>query len=122
MKKDVWQQDWIIGVLISIVFFLLSQNEFIQTLERTAYDFGVRSSQRDPGDQIVVIAIDDQSLDKLGRWPWPRDIIAKMIGKLDEAGAKVIGSTILMSENQAASASIQNLIDYVDSTGLDKAY
>ena len=105
-------------MIISFVFMFLAQNEFIQGLERSAYDFAVKSLQRDPGDQIVIIAIDDQSLDSLGRWPWPRDILANMVNKLTMAGARVIGNTILMSEAQTTPESIRNLINYVESTGL----
>lgn len=118
MKKAFWRRDWFTGLLISFVFMFLAQNELIQGLERAAYDLGVSASQRHPGDQIVIIAIDDQSLDNLGRWPWPRDIQANMIDKLSAAGARVIGNTILMSEAQTAPKSIENLITYIDSAGL----
>lgn len=67
MNKSFWQKDWFAGILISCVFLFLGQNELIQKMERVAYDFGVKASQQDPGDQIVVIAIDDQSIDNLGR-------------------------------------------------------
>ncbi len=43
MKKAFWRQDWFAGMLISFVFLFLAQNEFIQGLERTAYDFAVKS-------------------------------------------------------------------------------
>jgi eukaryotic-like serine/threonine-protein kinase len=122
MKKGFWRQDWFAGLLISFVFMFVAQNELIQGLERTAYDLGVKTSQRDPGDQIAVIAIDDQSLNNLGRWPWPRDILANMIGKLTAAGTKVIGNTILMSEAQTAPESVQNLIGYVESAGLGEQH
>ena len=116
MKKAFWRKDWFAGVIISIVLFIFADNEFIQGLERNAYDFAVKVSQKDPGDQVVIIAIDDQSLDNLGRWPWPRDILANMIDKLSAAGARVIGNTILMSEPQTAPESVENLIRYVESS------
>ncbi len=120
MKKGFWRQDWFAGMLISLVFLFLSQNELIQGLERSAYDLGVTASQRDPGEKIAIIAIDDQSLDNLGRWPWPRDMLANMINKLTAAGAGVIGNTILMSEAQTTPASIQDLLAYLESAGLVK--
>jgi eukaryotic-like serine/threonine-protein kinase len=119
MNKSFWQKDWFAGILISCVFLFLGQNELIQKMERVAYDFGVKASQQGPGDQIVVIAIDDQSIDNLGRWPWSRDILAKMIDKLNDSGAKVIGNTILMSESQTAPESIQELISYLEAAGVN---
>src|SRR5262249_39968131 len=50
--------------------------------------------------KVAVIAIDDQSLGNIGRWPWSRDVLAKMTDKLTEAKAKVIGYTVLFAEPQ----------------------
>lgn len=48
--------------------------------------------------RIVLAAIDDESLSEIGRWPWPRFRLAKLIQKLDTFGAKVIGFDIFLSE------------------------
>jgi CHASE2 domain-containing sensor protein len=53
-----------------------------------------------PADKIAVIAIDKQSIDNLGRWPWSREVHAKMIDGLAAAKAKVIASTVFFSEPQ----------------------
>ena len=45
-----------------------------------------------PAPNIAVIAIDDDSIGKLGRWPWPRDYHAALIDKLSKGGASVIGT------------------------------
>ncbi|MBF0297112.1 MAG: adenylate/guanylate cyclase domain-containing protein [Oligoflexia bacterium] len=39
---------------------------------------------------MVLLAIDDDSLKKIGRWPWSRSIIAKIIKKLHKFEAKVV--------------------------------
>ncbi len=49
---------------------------------------------------IAVIAIDDQSIANIGRWPWPRDIQARMIDILAAAHAKVIVNTTFFFEHQ----------------------
>jgi serine/threonine-protein kinase len=72
----------------------------MQSLERKAYDLGVGMAARDPTDRIAVIAIDKQSIDNIGRWPWSRDIFADMIEKLAASKAKVIGTTVFFSEPQ----------------------
>ena len=118
MKKGFWRQDWFAGLVISLAFLFVAQNELIQGLERTAYDLGVRASSRDSGSQISVIAIDDQSLDNLGRWPWPRDILADMITRLSEAGARVVGNTILVSEAEQGPETVNALFDYLEQGGL----
>jgi serine/threonine-protein kinase len=117
MKKAFWQSDWFLGLVITIVFVLVGPSGFMNNLERTAYDQGVRSTQKDPGDNITVIAIDDESIDNLGRWPWPRTIIATVVDRLTAAGAKVIGSTIILSEEQVnpASSDIEQAISLLGS-------
>ncbi|WP_027849557.1 CHASE2 domain-containing protein [Marinospirillum minutulum] len=47
---------------------------------------------------IVIIDIDETSLQHEGRWPWSRAKIAKLVEKLNEAGAAVIGFDILFGE------------------------
>jgi len=47
---------------------------------------------------IVIVAIDDDSIDYLGRFPWPRDIHARMIENLAEAGAAVIAIDLVFTE------------------------
>jgi len=100
VKKSFWKTDWFAGLLISLLFLFSGGSELLQGLERKAYDLGVRASDRQPGDQVAVIAIDDQSIANLGRWPWPRDIHAKMIDLLAAAQAKVIGHTVFFVEPQ----------------------
>ncbi len=99
-KTAFWKKDWFIALVISMVFLTISGSAPIISLERAAYDWGLQSTSREPSEQIAVIAIDDESLANLGRWPWPRDLHAEMIDILSEAGAKVIGYTAFFFEPQ----------------------
>ncbi|MCW8830472.1 MAG: CHASE2 domain-containing protein, partial [Gammaproteobacteria bacterium] len=100
MKQGFWKSDWFVGLIITIVFFLFMHSTFIQSIERDAYDFGVQSSERTASDKIAVIAIDDNSIANIGRWPWSRDIHAQMHEMLTEGGAKAIGQTVFFTEPQ----------------------
>ena len=102
MKNSVWASDWLSALIVTLVIAFAGWVGFtpLQSLERTAYDLGVRASSRVPNDRIAVIAIDDQSIANLGRWPWPRDLQAKLIDILRQGGAKVIGNLIFYSEPQ----------------------
>src|SRR3954471_1552615 len=94
------KKAWFLGLVVALVMLFATNTAVIQSLERTAYDWGVRTSSRAPSDRIAVIAIDKQSIDNIGRWPWPRDVHAKMIDVLAKAKAKVIGYTVFFSEPQ----------------------
>ena len=96
-----WKADWFAGVAIVVAVIVLNlATDFIGTLERRFYDFASTSTSRQPSDRIAVIAIDDQSIANLGRWPWSRDIHAKLIDKLAAAKAKTIVHTVFFSEPQ----------------------
>ncbi len=47
-----------------------------------------------PGTEVVLAVIDEKSLEKEGRWVWPRSKLAEMITKLSTAGAKVVAFDI----------------------------
>jgi len=116
MKPRFWNTDWFLGLAITIVFVFAAGTPILQGLERVAYDWGVRSTDRSPSDRIAVIAIDDASIANIGRWPWPRDIHAEMIRKLSAGGAKVIGETVYFLEPQTDPGMeyIRGLLDFVD--------
>lgn len=100
MKKRFWKSDWFAGLVISLVFLFAAGSDVLQSVERKAYDLGVQVSTRDPGDKVAVIAIDDQSIANIGRWPWPREVHANMIEMLSAGQAKVIGNTVYFLEPQ----------------------
>ncbi len=122
MKTRFWSSDWFAGLVISIVVVLFSGSASFQSLERTAYDWGVRSTQKTPSDRIAIIAIDDESIANIGRWPWPRDLHAELIQRLSEGGAKVIGQTVFFLEPQLDPGSlyIQDLIDFVSNASFNE--
>ncbi|MBI4192318.1 MAG: CHASE2 domain-containing protein [Betaproteobacteria bacterium] len=95
-----WKSDWFLGAMVAVVLIIASGGDLIQSLERKAYDLGVRAASRTPFDRIAVIAIDDQSIANIGRWPWSRDVHAKMTEILVNAKAKTIGYMVFFSEPQ----------------------
>jgi serine/threonine-protein kinase len=99
-KAGFWKKDWFFGLVVSLVLLAAGGTQLIEGLERFAYDWGVRASTRTPSDRISVIAIDKRSIDNIGRWPWSREVHAKMIDSLAGAKPKVIGYTVFFSEPQ----------------------
>src|ERR1051326_2241311 len=67
-----------------------SQAKLTDSYFRLAPKPGQRSS-------VVVVLIDDESLQKFGRWPWSRILLARLTNNLSQAGAQVIGLDILLS-------------------------
>jgi serine/threonine-protein kinase len=112
MKKAFWKTDWFTGLLVALVFLFASGSDLIQSLERKAYDWGVLASSREPSDRIAVIAIDDESIANLGRWPWPREVQGRMLDILAKGQAKVVGHTAFFFEPQVDSG-----LSYINKIG-----
>lgn len=102
MKKGTafWRTDWFAGAAVTLFILVLSGLGYMSRLENFAYDLGVKAGDKEPGDKVAVIAIDDTSIENLGRWPWPRSNLAKMVDLLHSNGARVIGVPIFLSEPQ----------------------
>lgn len=74
--------------------------DYTISFENRFYDFRMKS-QLNPNfksKEVVLVKIDDYSLDKLGVWPIPRTYHAKMLDKLRTYGAKVVGFDVLFPE------------------------
>ncbi|MDP1526674.1 MAG: serine/threonine-protein kinase [Rhodocyclaceae bacterium] len=97
---NFWKSDWFVGLLVSATVLVLGSSSLLQSLERKAYDLAMGMTDRAPSGRIAIIAIDKQSLDNIGRWPWSREIFADMIEKLSAANAKVITTSVFFSEPQ----------------------
>lgn len=66
-----------------------------------------------PGDQLRLVAIDDASLDTIGRWPWPRVRIAQALDEVRIAGAKAVAFDVLFLEPEEGSAGDQALAEAI---------
>jgi serine/threonine-protein kinase len=123
MKKiSFFKADWFTGVLVALLFLFSAGTDVIQSLERKAYDWGVLASSRDASDRVAVIAIDDESIANLGRWPWPREIQAQMLDILATGNVKIVGHTALFFEPQVDSGLdyILNIATVLEKTSLQK--
>ncbi len=69
----------------------------LQRLDLLAYDL-LLPSRRSSEQAPLVVAIDDASLARLGNWPWPRALHARLVDRLTEAGASSIGFAVLFTE------------------------
>ena len=78
----------------------------LERLEFATQDWAFRlGGVRQPNENIIIAAIDDDSLGWIGdRWPWPRSELANIINWLNDAGARLIAIDIYLfgeSENPA---------------------
>src|SRR6266850_2820749 len=122
MQSGFWKADWFLGVAVVGLCALFSwKSELIASLERKVYDLGMQATSRAPSERVAVIAIDKQSIDNIGRWPWPRDVHARMIDRLADAKAKSVGYLVFFSEpeNERISQTLAKLMDAAAAPGAE---
>ncbi|PIE69581.1 MAG: hypothetical protein CSA21_01490 [Deltaproteobacteria bacterium] len=95
---DSWWRQLLLPLSLVILGAYLSSANALIRVDRFIYDYISTWSTRIPAEDIVIIAIDSQSLTHYGQWPWPREIHADLIDKIAIGGAKAIGFDIIMSE------------------------
>ncbi|MFQ5972191.1 MAG: CHASE2 domain-containing protein [Alphaproteobacteria bacterium] len=71
--------------------------------------------RRVPDTPVVVVDIDEASLERFGQWPWPRTLLARLVSSLARAGVAAVGFNVLFAEPDRLSPNA--LADHV--LGLD---
>ena len=87
-----WEVLFVLAVtcLMACLYFLVVP--FVELVELKAWDLHFKHrGKMAPGGRIVFVGIDDASVNRDGRWPWPRRQMAKLLEAVDAYGAKVIG-------------------------------
>jgi len=90
----------------SCVFLFLSSRQILRErvsilkfFEYRIYDYLMNlRGAHPPGKEVVIVAIDEKTLDEIGRWPFNRRYFARLLKILNEARAKVIAFDIVFSE------------------------
>ena len=106
MKRG-WTYIALVSVLIAAAISLrLFDPFFVRALRLIAFDAYQRlhPEQYDPNLPIRIVDIDEQSLAKIGQWPWPRTTVADLLLALASKGAAVVGFDILFAEPDRTSA------------------
>ncbi|MDO5102815.1 MAG: CHASE2 and HATPase_c domain-containing protein [Lautropia sp.] len=70
----------------------------IDYLNLRLYDLALESDHHPPSGNIVLVDIDDISMLQIGRWPWPRPVIAALVNRIAEARPEALGIDILFAE------------------------
>ena len=81
--------------------------DVVKRLDYLIYDVRLRAQAQKPelDSRVVIVDIDEKSLSEVGRWPWSRDVVAKLIVELtDKLGAAAVGFDIVFAEPQQSDA------------------
>jgi adenylate cyclase len=93
-------QLWLsIAILVTAVLASWQEPLLVVGLRERVFDAYQRWKPREYlPSPVRVIDIDEESLSKIGQWPWPRTYIAELINRLREQGAAVVAFDMLFAE------------------------
>jgi len=98
---------WALAVLIAAVSLRIWDPVPVQVVRFKQFDiFQTVKPAKTPAFKVTIVDIDEESLAKIGQWPWPRTVVADLILKLRAAGAVVIGFDVVFPEPDRTSPTL----------------
>lgn len=100
-----------------IIVFILERLELVASDIRFQFRGPIK-----PGKDVVIAAIDEKSIDQLGRWPWPYTVQAKLVNRLRSYGARVITYDVVFSSSDTSGGSenLKKIKAKMDAEGLGR--
>ena len=86
------------GLTLALIAVLIGLSGALIRFDNLYYDLGRYLTFKPAPADIVIVAINEASLNKIGRWPWSRTIHADLLNKLTTEQPKVIGLDIIFAE------------------------
>ncbi|WP_103104412.1 CHASE2 domain-containing protein [Brevibacillus reuszeri] len=88
MKKNIWNISIIGNLIVILICLTLFIGDSLQRINFAFYDYDMNKSMTHaPHEDIIVVDIDQESLDLIGTFPWPRDTYIPLLEALSEAKA-----------------------------------
>jgi len=91
-----------VGLLILGLFMFVRYEDPgpLQTVRAKVFDFYQQIKPRPllENSPVVIIDLDDASLEEVGQWPWPRNVVAQLVANLFNMGVGVVGFDVYFAE------------------------
>ena len=101
-NRSIKYASSLVGLLIAISFayYAISTPINQRLIDWKVYDFyNSYYPQDESNNSIVIIDIDDQSIESIGQWPWPRFRLAEALRFINEGKPSSILVDILLSDS-----------------------
>ncbi|MEL6751351.1 MAG: CHASE2 domain-containing protein, partial [Pseudomonadota bacterium] len=88
-------------LLVSLLGLRVWDPAVVQTVRNQSFDLYQRTFPREyTPAPVVIVDIDEASLEAVGQWPWPRTRIAQLVEAIAAAGAPAAGFDVVFAEAQ----------------------
>ena len=92
------------AVILLLLTLLIHSTGLLSRVDNLIFDIGQKLQLSPAPDDVIIVAIDENSLSQLGRWPWSRATHAKLVNRLHQENAAAIGLDIVFAEADTAEA------------------
>src|SRR5262249_23728099 len=89
-------------VLLVAGIFLFRPNAVARADDKVCDLLTASVSRGNPSGHVAIVEIDEASLEALGRWPWPRDLLGRLVGRILDRGASTVVLDMLLREEDRA--------------------
>ncbi|MBF0380858.1 MAG: CHASE2 domain-containing protein [Magnetococcales bacterium] len=122
MMKLLEQNLRFIIIFLVLLFIAVDSTKGMQRLENMAYDLAVYLKGGDTDENIMVVAIDNKSLNHVGSWPWSRKRFAEVVDIISQGVPKQIVNTITFSETDSApnTINVAETLRYLKSINIEE--
>ena len=87
-------------ITLFILTYIGLQDPWVkEVLRLKSFDYLLANEEKSPSQDITIITIDEEAIEKYGQWPWPRDKLADLIVNLRQAETGIIVMPILFTES-----------------------
>mgnify|MGYP001452793841 CR=1 FL=1 len=98
MKKLFTHWTFAFVTLFALTWIGLQDPQVKEILRLKSFDLLFQSQEKEVSQDIVIVTIDEKSMEVYGQWPWKRDVLAGVIEELRAAEVGVIVLPILFAE------------------------
>jgi len=106
-----------IALVLVVLAVVVNASGWLVRGDHLIFDLGQRWRAANPPDDVLIIAVDQDSLDRLGRWPWHRDIHAQLLDIVCAGHPKAVGLDIAFSEPAADHSQDSRLAEAIGGCG-----
>ncbi|MBC8429885.1 MAG: adenylate/guanylate cyclase domain-containing protein [Pelagibacteraceae bacterium] len=98
MKKILTHWTTAFITLFVLTYIGLQDPWVKEVLRLKSFDYLLANEEKSQSQDITIITIDEEAIEKYGQWPWPRDVLADLIVNLRQAETGIIVMPILFTE------------------------
>ena len=89
-ESYVWREWWAMALVSSAFLIVLLLTHATGRVDNAIYDLSLKLDGHTPRSDIVIVAIDQQSLTQVRQWPWPRKLQAQLIDAIGKDHPKAV--------------------------------